>query len=118
MGTRRSRHNRGRKPLYKDHRSVASNLLAHKMYGGGWFNTRTWWTDLDGFKLEILCEADSDIEASADCLGRSDTSIAWRARDCGLTLPSQWARLIVPKKRYTPVDRRPRLAYPYIVKAR
>lgn len=117
MGTRRSRHNKGRKPVYKDHRGVAMHLLEHPRTDfGSWAWTRTWWSDLEEFKVDILCEADADIERSADALGRSPTSIAWRARDLGLTLPRQWSQLITPKRK--PVERRVNLAYPYITKVR
>ena len=132
MGTRSSRHNKGRKPLYKDHRSVAAHLIAHPAYPGfngcrgdntksenGWYNTRLWWKDADHFKLGILCEADSDIEQSADALGRKPSTLVWKARDLGLILPTQWSRLIKPK--YTPRHRQPKEAirnYPYIITPR
>lgn len=120
MGTRSSRHNKGRKPNYKDHRAVAMHLLDHPRTDcGSWAWTRTHWTNSDELKVDILAEADADIEGSADALGRSPTSIAWRARDMGLTLPSQWSRLIRPK--YKPKLRTPKpaaLEYPYIIKPR
>lgn len=120
MGTHRSRHNKGRKPSYKDHRAVAMHLLDHpKTDFGSWAWTRTWWSDLEKFKVDILCEADANIERTADCLGRSPSSIAYRARDMGLTLPREWLRLITPK--YKPRLRSPKeasLQYPYITKIR
>lgn len=115
MGTRRSRHNKGRKPVYKDYRSIASNLIANK--GWSWAWTHTNWRPEDELKLSILCDADADVEASADVIGRTPTSIAHRARDTGLTLPRQWAQLIAPKRKKTRlvVDAGP-MAYPYISK--
>jgi hypothetical protein len=120
VGTHRSRHNKGRKPVYKDHRSVATHLIANPIYGGGWYNTRTWWTDTDKFKLDVLCEADSDIEASADALGRSPTSIAHRAKDFGLVLPQQWKRLITPRraKQIRIREQASLLSYPFVAKVR
>lgn len=120
MGTRRSKHNKGRKPLYKEHRLVASNILARPLYGdGGYYSTRTWWNEIDKFKLEVLCEADAEIEPSANALGRTPTSIAHRARDFGITLPREWARIIAPKRKIQlRKGPEPLLAYPYIAKQR
>jgi hypothetical protein len=126
MGTRRSRHNKGVKPLYKEHRLVAARLIEHAPYSkDGWYPDSWWWHQRRGwttnheFKLEVLCESDSDIEQSADVLGRQPTAIAWHARDIGLTLPLQWARLIAPKRKPHLVDATtPLLAYPYIRVAR
>jgi hypothetical protein len=127
VGTRRSRHNKGRKPLYKEHREVAMHLIANPVYGGGWYNSRTWWSDIDNFKLGILCEADSDVEQSADALGRPPKSIAWKARELHFVLPQQWSRLIAStsprkyKSKAKPLKLREvssLLAYPYIAKAR
>lgn len=125
MGTHRSRHNKGRKPFYKDHRRVAADLIARPMYPdmcgsgrNGWYSTRTWWSEVDRCKVEILCEADSDIEASADALGRAPSTIAWQARELGLTLPGQWAKIIAPKNKRPRIERTSPLAYPYIVKPR
>ncbi len=126
MGTRRSRHNKGRKPFYKDHRAVARDLIARPMYPGlgqgqqnGWYNSRTWWQSVDVCKLEILCEADRHPEESADTLGRPPKALAWKARELGLVLPSDWAALIRPKYIRRPrAERTSPLAYPYIIKAR
>lgn len=129
MGTRRSKHNKGRKPTYKDHRSVAAHLLAHPAYPNwgwgdgeslhGWHNNRLWWKNTDIFKLDILCEADADVHGAADALGRPPKTLAHKARDLGLVLPIEWSRLIRPK--YVPRLRRPKdaiLNYPYITKPR
>lgn len=104
------------KPVYKDHRLVAKHLISKPIYGGGWYNTRTWWTDLDKFKLSVLCEANSDVEASADAIGRSPTSIAHRARDFGMVVPKDWLRLITPKR--TAKLNTPAANYPFITKTR
>lgn len=120
MGTRRSRHNKGRKPSYKDHREIAMHLIAHpKTDWGSWAWTSTWWSDVEKFKLDVLCEADIDVEQAANVLGRSPRSIAHRARDFGLVLPPDWSKIIRPK--YVPRQRQPMeaaLAYPYIRKVR
>lgn len=98
---------------------MASNILDHKRYGEGfWMDSRTWWKDADVFALEVLCEADSNIEQSADALGRPPKSLAWKARDSGFILPSPWARLIAPKRAIKLRTRDPILAYPYITKPR
>lgn len=120
MGTRRSRHNKGRKPQYKDFRTVAANILAKPRYPGGyWYDTGLHWSEASKFKLDVLCEADIDIEAAADAIGRTPTSVAHRARDFGLTLPKQWARLIAPKiKKRIITPSTSDLPYPYILKPR
>lgn len=132
MGTRKCRHNKGRKPFYKDHRAVCAHLLSHPKYpgfaggrdgpsttGNGWYDTRTWWTGREQFALKILCEADAPIEGAADALGRKPTSIAHRARDWGITLPLEWARLLAPRKRKRSlIVPRANLSYPFIAKPR
>jgi hypothetical protein len=119
MGTHRSKHNKGRKPFYKDHRDTAMHLLAHPWAGedfrGHYAMTRTWWKPLEIFKLEILCEADTAIEPSADVFGRRPETLAYKAREQGFALPSQWARLIAPKRKPRMVNpKQALLAYPYI----
>ena len=120
MGTRRSRHNKGRKPIYKETRLVASHLIAHPIYPNlPWWNSNFTWSDADQFKLDVFCESDTDVEQAADVLKRRASSLCYKARDLGLTLPSQWARLITPKRKL--VARAPTeqaLQYPYIRKAR
>lgn len=118
MGTRRSQHNRGRKPFYKDHGATAKHILSHKRYGAGYYLDRgTWWRGEDVFALDVLCEADADIEGAADALGRPPKSVAWKARDLGLTLPREWARLLLPKGK-SRSGPRALLNYPYIQKLR
>lgn len=120
MGTRRSRHNKGRKAVYKDHRAVCQNLLSSHMYmGGAWLDTRRQWQPTTVFALDVLCEADADVEASADALGRAPSTLCWRAREEGFTLPTQWSRLIAPKRAKKIVSpNRSDLAYPYITNIR
>jgi hypothetical protein len=126
MGTHRSRHNKGRKPLYKEHRLVASKLIENAPYSkdawyfSSWYsNQNMTWTPTDEFKLEVLCESDSAAEQSADVLGRQPKTLAHRARDCGLTLPRQWAHLIAPKRKPRLIEvGAPALAYPYLTTAR
>lgn len=119
MGTRRSKHNKGRKPFYKDHRLTAAHLLdrpwAGEAFRGFYTMTRTWWKPLEEFKLEILCEANADIDRSADVFGRKPTTLAYHARDCGYVLPAQWSRLIAPKRRTSNPGA---LNYPYIITLR
>lgn len=127
MGTRRSKHNKGRNPLYKEHRLIAARLIEKACFSKDadrwskswyWHRRRGWESD-HIFKLEILCESDSDIEQSADVIGRPPSTIAWQARRCGLTLPQQWARIIAPKRSRKLIEvASPQLAYPYIAKAR
>lgn len=120
MGTRRSRHNKGRKPVYKDYRNVANNLLKWKKYGGSWLDKYTTWQDVDLFKLSVFCEAEVDVEAAADAIGRPPSSLCHRARDDHLILPQQWSRLITPKRKRKRVltEKTSQLAYPYITNVR
>jgi hypothetical protein len=74
------------------------------------------WSDQQKKELQILCEAQADIEKAASALGRGVKATAWRARDSGLALPPAWAAIIV-KHRQIP-GRRLQLAYPYIIRAR
>lgn len=104
------------KLVYKDFRSMAAEMIARPRWG--WYWTGTHWYPADEFKLSVLCEADADIEAAADAIGRKPTSIAHRARDTGLTLPQQWSKLITPKRILKPREAATGLmAYPYISKA-
>lgn len=106
-------------PTYKDHRLVAKNLLRHKRYGDfscKWLDNHLRWRPVDEFALSILCEANADIEQTADTLGRKPTTLARRARDVGFTIPTQWAKLIAPKGK--PVLAARATNYPYIIKRR
>lgn len=117
MGTHKSRHNKGRKPFYKEHRLVAAHMLERPAYPNrGWYSTRTWWQPAGTFKLNILCEADSDVEQSADALGRQPSTLVHKAREQGFIIPQQWARLVAPKRTAKPraIKKPPLLSYPYI----
>src|SRR5690348_11715324 len=126
MGTRRSRHNKGRKPLYKDFRhnlvlEPAEAILDRgaRYYNGLWLDRHRTWTDKDQAALFVLCGARADISKCADVLGRPPTNLAHRARDVGLTLPPEWRSLITKEKQ--PAKFRlasAPLQYPYVEKPR
>lgn len=137
MGTRRSKHNQGRKPRYKEHRTAldpqtavdgmglasAPNvdaLLARQAYPGGlWLNHHTHWVERDLQRLRILCNAGADINQTADALGRPPKSISYKARDLGIYLPEGWQALL-PKPKYVPRPRESavQLTFPFIIKVR
>jgi hypothetical protein len=104
---------------------IAARLIKNAPYSRNGFFAHSWgwnknfnWAQDDKCKLEILCESDSEIEQSADVLGRPPSTVAYKARDLRLTLPQQWASIIAPKRRLKPIEiASPELAYPYIVKA-
>lgn len=137
MGTRRSRHNKGRKPLYKEHRrdyvepgalevstfspveSAAMILHRGPRYkwsdgGGAYYDQRLAWSKTDTRDLAILCAASADITKCGDVLARQPQTIVNRARDLGFSLPSAWAALI-RRNRGSPGIQ---LRYPFIAKAR
>lgn len=98
--------------------SDAEALLARpRFFNGGWLNTRLNWTDRDVRELRILCGASVSPEKAADAIGRSPSSIAWRARDAGLVLPAEWSKIIRPERKAAS-GLRIQLAYPYIIKKR
>lgn len=105
--------------VYTEHRVICARILAQKRYPDfsyKWHNTNHNWSQADQLKLEILCEADADPDASADALGRKPSALVWRARELNITLPRQWVNLIRPKR---PIKlREPVASYPYIVKPR
>ena len=72
-----------------------AKILTYKR--GSWCWTHTRWNDNDLAILRLLCEAKAPIEASADTLGRTPSSIAHKARDSGLRLPKEWADAAKPK---------------------
>ena len=100
-------------------RSVADLLSAGPRYqfdgDAKWWSTRMNWTPQEHQDLSVLCENATQVERAADVLGRSPTSLAWHARDMGLTLPREWSRLIAPKRILNP---KIALCYPYIVRAK
>lgn len=97
---------------------TVKELLARPRYGGSWCGTRSHWTDTDEAQLRVLCEAGADVEKSADALGRSPTSIAHRARDTGLLVPTAWSKLITPKRVAKLTVPRFALSYPFIIRKR
>ena len=134
MGTRRSRHNRGRKPLYKEHRFGLPKIgqwkklrgldrpeqyeIGRQRYiGGAFYSTRTWWTDAEKDALGRFISGGYGPSESAEALGRTESSIANYARDHGLILPAEWKKLIAPRNRTTSPPQIA-LAYPYIVTGR
>jgi hypothetical protein len=115
MGSRRSKHNKGRKPIYKDHRLVARDILARPQYfNKGFYSTGTWWKPVDVLKIEILCEANSNIEMSAEALGRCPSTLVQKARDLRLMVPREWSRLLESKRPKALTARKSEMAYPFI----
>ena len=137
MGTRRSRHNQGRKPEYKDHRTGFSSetiwdqprstaaltvegILAKPAYEKGLLlNQRLNWQESDAEKLRILCDANADVQKSSVALGRDAKSITYKARDMGITLPPSWS-LLLPKPKYIarPREQHVNIRYPFRIKVR
>lgn len=112
-----SYHFRG-KSITVDHRALAEKLLVSpKYWGGSRMDRKCTWLDPDILKLQILCEASTPVEASADSIGRDEKALAWKARELGFTLPLEWSRLIAPKRKKAPAAARPLLAYPYVATA-
>lgn len=109
-----------KRAIHKSHFDIAKRLIERPRFLDGCrYNTGTHWSPIDRFQLEVLCEAEIDIEAAADTLGRKETTLAHKASECLLPLPPQWARLIRPKKKAAlrPATE-PLMAYPYIAKAK
>lgn len=96
--------------------SIQTILARPRLMFSAWHYTRCHWTRPEDVALKALCEADAPLERSADGLGRSPTSIAWRAQDTGLILPSEWKAAI--RRKYKPVERYAPLQYPYIREVR
>ena len=106
----------------------AAHILSKPMYppfrGGGhhWYSTNLTWGEQDKENLRILCEAGASLEKSADALGRSTSSIAWRASDEKWALPVEWRHAIgrkgprrvwsVPEARYIEIDQFPAVSFP------
>jgi hypothetical protein len=120
MGTRRSRHNKGRKPLYKEHRLTAAELLERPMYGnGGRYDTFTHWSEEADARLTTLALAQIDLPRAADIVGRRESTLVSRAREMRLPLPSDWSKLLArPKKPPLLKPQELQLSYPYIRKPR
>lgn len=129
---KRSPHNQGRKPFYKEHRfflieedavgaatETADEILSHPRY----FNAiplarNLTWGEGDLVRLRTLVESNADIERAAQSLGRLPKSLAWRARDAGLHLPASWSALITPPRKPIVRANESLLCYPYVAKAR
>lgn len=99
-----------------------SGLLARSAaqsagFGASWAWTGTWWKRPETVALKALCEAKVSLEKSADALGRTPSSIAWRARDSGLVLPPEWRDAIRTVKKSSG-GKRVDLCYPYLIEVR
>ena len=127
---KKSRHNAGRKPFYKEFRrhvmpkdaptieQAAQQILNQPRWGGSWLNCGVEWDKLEESRLRLLCETASDIAKSADAIGRTPYAIAYRARELGLMLPSSWNAIVRPKRsQILTAPREPLLCYPYVKKA-
>lgn len=108
----------GRSPISKPMIELISvpQLLDSPRYRGLWLDNGRNWARPDSVALKALCEAKASLEKSADALGRSPTSIAWRASDTGLILPPEWREAIRPKRK--PASQGAVLQYPYIATVR
>ena len=88
----------------------------NRYIGGGFYSTRTWWTNAEKTALDRFVKGGFAPAVVAPVLGRSPTSIAHYARDRKLILPKEWAALITPRRTASPS--RERLSYPYIITPR
>lgn len=79
-----------------------------------WAWSRTHWTDNERAALRATCEASIALERAADHLGRSPSSVAWKAKELGISLPPSWRNLIMPSRATALSGRREMLCYPYI----
>lgn len=142
MGTRRSKHNKGRKPRYKDNSAEVCKAIwetpdwkkepaptvedvlakpAFVEYAPGRryrFNQRLNWSDADKMRLQVLAKAGISPTIAADTLGREEKTIAYKARDLGIYLPPEWSAYL-PKPKYStrPRERLVLLNYPFAIKA-
>lgn len=94
---------------------LSADMLARPPFGHYYYN-RTHWSDTDTRRLAALCVTSADINKAADAFGRPPLTLAWKARDTGLSLPPAWAALIGPPRK--PRIERIQLSYPYIAKRR
>lgn len=92
--------------------SVPALLATPRAEGGSWAWTGTHWARDEDVMLAALCSERAPLELSANGLGRSPTSIAWRASDTGLRLPPEWRDAI--RQRRPASTPRVTLEYPYI----
>lgn len=96
--------------------SVPALLSRPRYWHGAMYDTRSRWARSDNVALKALCEAGAPLTKSGEALGRSETSVAWRASDTGLKLPPEWREAIKPRRVATP--KRVDLQYPYIQSVR
>jgi hypothetical protein len=80
-------------------REQAKELIAKPRFSGGrWLATRSRWLHSDYVALQVFLRARTDPAIAADAVGRSPTSMAWRAHEVGFHLPEAWRKLLkVPK---------------------
>jgi hypothetical protein len=97
--------------------SLPSLLSRPMFWRSGWLYTRTHWRRDHSIGLLLLCESRTPLEKAADALGRSPTSMAWRARDTGLHLPPDWRDAITTRRLKSQPDAAP-MQYPYIREVR
>lgn len=94
----------------------ASGLLSQPRYVDGLvLATRSWWTTQDKHDLAVLAAAKVTPEEAGRALGRSGTSVAWRAKDLlpFTIIPPSWRSIFAPPRLTVPAQ--PRLfAYPYL----
>lgn len=94
----------------------ATELLRERQHWkGAYLFAHSEWSYQDDIYLQVLCIAGSDIERAASALGRTPASIAWRASDAGMAIPSVWRKLIAAKRKHKPTE--PKwvpMAYPYV----
>lgn len=123
MGTRKSRHNKGRKPFYKEHRLTYVDAQAlrgreddfeigrPRYMSGLLLKTRTWWSDSEKAALRRFIGGGYSPDEIAPVLGRSPSSLLCYARHMRLAFPR--APKHIAAARFDPP-----MAYPYVSKSR
>jgi transposase-like protein len=91
------------------HRPV-SELLQQQSTFMYWTHSR--WTPQEKHDLQTLVQGNVSPERAAAVLARSESSIAWYARDLLPSLPPSWSKLITPRKLILPAQ--PRLHFPFV----
>jgi hypothetical protein len=134
MGTRRSKHNYGRKPRRKDNSTevckavwetpnfhkdmpTAAEILARPaFFNHSLLNQNLHWKESDKEKLRILAEANADPQKTSIALGRDPKTIAYAARDMDIIVPPAWADFL-PRPKYVAHPRQPKilLNYPFFI---
>jgi len=141
MGTRRSKHDQGRKPRRKDlgtevckaiwdtpnfqkePEPTVDEVLAAPAFvefapGERYrLNQRLNWSEADKVRLQVLANAGINPTIAANTLGREEKSIAYKARDMGIFLPPAWSAFL-PKPKYIarPREKRILLNYPFSIR--